>query len=31
MDTIDKIWNWCDSHWQIIAIIGAIAICILNH
>lgn len=31
METIDKLWTWCETHWQIIAIIGTIAICILNH
>lgn len=31
METIDKLWSWGERHWQIIAIIGTIAICILNH
>lgn len=31
MELIDKILDWGDRHWKLIAIIGFIAVCILNH
>ena len=31
MELIDKILDWGDKHWKPVAIIGFIAVCILNH
>lgn len=31
MELIDKILDWGDEHWELVAIIGFIAVCILNH
>lgn len=31
MELIDKLWAWGDRHWKLIAVVGFILICILNH
>lgn len=31
MELIDKIFDWGDKHWKLIAIVGFILVCILNH
>lgn len=31
MELIDKALDWGDKHWKLVAIIGFIAVCILNH
>jgi hypothetical protein len=31
MELIDKILDWGDEHWKLVAVIGFIAVCILNH
>lgn len=30
METIDKIWNWCETHWQIVAIACLIALILIG-
>lgn len=30
MDTIEKIWNWCEAHWQLITIAGFILLTIIG-
>lgn len=31
MELIDKILDWVDEHWKLVAIVGFIAVYILNH
>ena len=31
MELIDKILDWGDEHWKLIAIVGFIVVCICNH
>lgn len=30
METIDKIWSWCESHWQLITIAAFILLAIIG-
>ena len=31
METIDKLWAWGERHYKLVATIGFIIVCILNH
>lgn len=30
METIEKIWNWCETHWQIVAIACLVALILIG-